>query len=62
MNQQSARQIIDDVAMRAALWKWLTSQIPWPSGVPHITPDAPSDEIVQADLKRILFPERKLFR
>ena len=64
MDEYTARQELEAIEMRKALWQWLMAQRSrhatsnkWPEPQPL----APSDEQVRADLARILLPKRKRF-
>ncbi len=60
MDEHTARQTLNDVAMREALWCWLVEQQPEvKNGRP--TPMPPSDERICEDLQRILFPKQRRF-
>jgi hypothetical protein len=60
MNELEMQQELNDIAMRAALWEWLQKQRPDNKRI-NMGPDAPKDEFVRADLRRILFPKRRLW-
>lgn len=60
MNEDEAREMLQDAASRRALWEIL-----WKAGHAHETdrptPAPPSDDVIKDELKRILFPKRKKF-
>lgn len=60
MNRYEAQVTMNDIAMRAALWEWLMAHRP-DNLRGRIGPNAPNDDIVQEDIKRILFPKRRWF-
>jgi hypothetical protein len=61
MDQYEARQLLNDATMRQALWCWLHAQQPDVIAHKRPVPAPPSDETIQADLRRILLPRRQRF-
>jgi|WetSurMetagenome_2_1015567.scaffolds.fasta_scaffold49370_3 hypothetical protein len=61
MDQYTARQTLNDAALRQALWLWLEAQHPEVLYQGRPVPPPPSDETIQDELRRILLPRRKRF-
>jgi hypothetical protein len=60
MDEREARKLLEDAKGRRYLWEEM-----WKASHSHEAgrpvPTAPDDEVIQEELRRILFPKRKKF-